>query len=192
EVLPVVGDVDRFTHLEIPAVQCALADDRAHERRLAGAVRADEADHLASGDTCGEVLDQDTAANLEPDILRDEYLVAPAAIGLQPQRHCAALAGRRTQARKAGESRPPPLCLAAVLTGDVAPDVLLLRCDDLLLVLVRTLLREAALAALLDERAVAACVRHSSTVLQVQNVIGHCIEECAVVAYHEYRAVELA
>ena len=127
QVLAVVGDAHRVGHADLTGVRCALAHDRAQERGLTGTVRAHQAHDLAAADPGGEVVEQRAALHLEPDVGGDQHLIAAALVRRETQRHRAFLARRRTEAADPVEPPPPALGLRAVLSRDVAADVILLR-----------------------------------------------------------------
>ena len=67
DVLAEVADRELLRHRDVAFVRHFLADDHAEERRLAGAVRADEADLLAGIELKGGVDEQDLPAVLLAD-----------------------------------------------------------------------------------------------------------------------------
>src|SRR5690606_6568806 len=182
QVLSIVRDADRLADPERPAIDGPFADDRTEQRRFPRPVRPDEADDLAPDDMFGEPFDEDPVAGREADVLRHEDPVAAAFRGLEPERHDRLLAGRWAQPREPGQPGAPALRLTAVLTGDVAADVLLFRCDLPLLLVVRTLLREPSLFALHDEGAVTAGVRDGGPGLEEEHVVDDPVEDRTVVA----------
>ena len=85
------------------------------------------------------------------------------------------------------EALPAALGLLAVLTGDVARDVVLFARDLPLLLVEVSLLREPPQRPLLDERRVAADVRRGAIALEVQHVVDDRGQERAVVADEQHR-----
>src|SRR5690349_11427256 len=139
-------------------------------------------------DRSRQVAHERAIAHGDRGMLRDHYAVGAARSRIEPERHRVLFAHRRTQSRKTFESLATPLCLLAVLTRDVASDVILLVCDLLLLLLERALLRETTLGTLLNECSVATHIGRRRLTLEVENVIRHCGEECAIVTHQQHRA----
>ncbi len=189
-VLPVPGGGDGVAETKFAAAQGPLAEQGAEERRLAGAVRADEADDLAAGDAGRETVEQHPVIDLDPDVLRHEDLVAAPFPRREVDGHAPLFAGGRAEAREPFEPAPPALGLGAVPAGDVPPDEVLLRLDVLALLVERPLLRQLALGALLEESLVAGLVGGDGLRLEVEDPVGQACQERAVVADDQDSGVE--
>src|SRR4051812_44207816 len=115
------------------------ADERPQQRRLAGSVRPDEPEHLASPERPGEGLDErptDVRARFadgDRRLLGYDHLIAAALRDVEAQRHGVIGGERLAQPRQSGEPLAPTLCLATVLPGDVSRDIVLLVRDRSLL-----------------------------------------------------------
>src|ERR1019366_4549243 len=71
-----VGDLRRLADLQLAAVRLLLADDHLEQRRLAGAVRADDADDAAAREREVHVLEQEPVAEPLLQVFRDDDVVA--------------------------------------------------------------------------------------------------------------------
>ena len=192
-VLPVVRHRGTGPHLHVAGERRHLAEQRLDERTLAGAVGAHEGDHFVALEHYVHVAYERARSvrrgHTHRDVIRFDHAITAAIAGVEPQRHHAVAANGRREARHACQQLAPPLGLTRVLSGEVARDVVHLRRDLRLLLVELPLLREPALLALLHEAFVPASVREGGAALEVQHVIGHRVEERAIVADAQHRLV---
>jgi hypothetical protein len=73
DVLAEVADRDVAFDRDLPVVGCLLPHDHAEDRRLARAVRPDQADLLAAEDRRGRVDEQDLRAVLLADLIEPDH-----------------------------------------------------------------------------------------------------------------------
>src|SRR6185503_7214760 len=111
---------------------------------------------------------------------------------VEADRHRSLIFGWRAESRESSETTPAALRLTGILPRDVAADEILLRRDDLALLVERALLTEAMLGALAHEIRVAAIVGLSGAALEVQHVVGGRVQEGTVVAHDQDTAGEVA
>ena len=76
-----VADLDRLADAHGALVRFFLAEDHLEQRRLAGAVRADDADDAAGGQLEGEVVDQDVVAEGLGEVFRFQHDAAETGAG---------------------------------------------------------------------------------------------------------------
>src|SRR5438445_11250300 len=145
-----------------------LAQQRAEQRGFSRPVASDDSHHAGSLQGAAESLHQGTRADRHAHVLRGHYLITAPFCHLEPQGHRAVGSDDRAEPGQPLETPAPALGLFAVLSGDVARDVVLLVRDGALLLLESTLLRRTARGALADNVAVADGVRRSCAVYQVQ------------------------
>ncbi len=190
-VLPVPGQPDRVADPARAALGRPLAHHGGEQRRLAGAVGADQPHHLATADDRRWRAEQRSAFDLQLQLVEHQDLVAAPGVGLEPERHHLFLAGRRREPRQAREPPPPSLGLGALLPGDVAPDEVLLARHHLRLLVVGPELRQPPLGPLPHEGGVATGVGGGALGLEVEHMVHHRLEEGAVVADQEDGLVDL-
>src|SRR5882762_299543 len=128
-----------------------LAQKRAEQRGLPRPVASDDPDHAGALQRAAESLHQGARADGHAQVPCGHYLITASFGHLEPQRHRAVGSDDRAEAWQPLEPLAPALGLFAVLSRDVARDVVLLVRDSTLLLLERPLLRQPALGALGDE-----------------------------------------
>src|SRR2546429_9845884 len=106
---------------------------------------------VCSSDLAAESLLQGVRADRHAYVLGSHHLIAAPFGHLEPQRHRAVGSDDQAEPGQPLETPAPTLGLFAVLSGDVARDVVLLVRDGALLLLERTLLRQPALGPLADK-----------------------------------------
>jgi len=126
------------------------------------------------------------APTATPHVLCGHYLIATPFGHLEPQRHRAVGSDDRAEPRQPLETFAPALSLFAVLSGDVACDIVLLVRDGALLLRERPLLCQSALGALGDKVGVAGRVRRGGAAFEVQHVIHGGGQERAVMAHEQH------
>jgi len=138
-----------------PAVGRDLAEDRAHQRRLAGAVRADDADAITGLEDERQVLEQDLVADPLADAAQLEDRLAEAATRGDRQLHatCARLGvgGARLRGDRGVEALDARLLLGAARLRTAADPVELVPDEGRALALARRLDGQA-LGLLLEKR----------------------------------------
>ena len=148
-----------------------LAQERAEQRGLPRPVTADEPHHVGALERAAEPVHQRALAHRYADVLRSHDLIAAPIGHLEPKRHRPFCPDNGTEPWQPLQTPAPALGLFAVLSRDVARDVVLLVRDRPLLLLERPLLRQPALGALGDEVGVAGGVRRGGAALEMQHVI---------------------
>ena len=111
---------------------------------------------------------------------------------VEADRHGSLVFGRRAESREPSETTTASLRLTGILSRDVAADEILLRRDDLALLVERALLAEATLGALTHEVRVAAIIGLPGPTLEVQHVIRDAVEKGAVVTHDQHAAGQSA
>src|SRR5829696_2276755 len=126
-----------------------IANQRLDQRRFTRAVRPNETEPITAHQRRRHVVDQHSVADLDGRMLSDRDPVTAALRDIEPYRHRCIVRHRRAESRHALESFAATLGLLAVLTREVASDVIALAGDFALLLLVLPMLREAAKCSLL-------------------------------------------
>src|SRR5256884_4597674 len=121
-----------------------LAKERAQQRGFSRPVASDDSHHAGSLQGAAESLHQGVRADRHAYVLGSHHLIAAPFGHLEPQRHRAVGSDDQAEPGQPLETPAPTLGLFAVLSGDVARDVVLLVRDGALLLLERTLLRQPA------------------------------------------------
>src|SRR6185503_4866925 len=181
-----VGELDGLADAEGPVVGLRLAGDHPKQRRLAGAVRADDADDAGGGQREGEVVDEEPVAEAlahavgvdhdvaEPRAGRDVDLDAVELDVLLLGEEALVRAEARLRLRVTGaRARPHPLELARERAA--ARRLLLL------------LLREPCLL-LLEPRRIIALERDAAAAVELEDPACDVVEEVAVVGDGDDRA----
>src|SRR4029077_12840700 len=89
--LVVVGDAQSAAAADFPRVRGDLAQDQSYQRRLADAVRSDQANLVAAQDAAGEILDHRTAVVTLGDVIELGHQL-PGALALGDRHRHLALA----------------------------------------------------------------------------------------------------
>src|SRR5207245_1434197 len=163
-----------------------LAQERSQQRGFSRPVASDDSHHAGSLQGAAESLHQGTRGDRHAHVLGSHHLIAAPFGHLEPQRHHAVGSDDRAEPRQPLETLAPALGLFAVLSSDVARDVVLLVRDGALLLLERTLLRQPALGALGDKVAVAGRVRRGGAAFEMQHVIHGGGQKRAVMAHEQH------
>src|SRR5436189_2605812 len=121
-----------------------LAQERSQQRGFSRPVASDDPHHAGALQGAAESLHQGTRADRHAHVLGSHHLIAAPFGHLKPQRHRAVWSDDRAEPRQPLETLAPALGLFAVLSSDVARDVVPLVRDSALLLLERTLLRQPA------------------------------------------------
>src|SRR5256884_6154652 len=145
-----------------------LAKERAQQRGFSRPVASDDSHHAGSLQGAAESLHQGPRPARHAHILGSHHLIAAPFGHLEPQRHRAVGSDDRAEPRQPLETLAPALGLFAVLSSDVARDVVLLVRDGALLLLERTLLPQPAPGALGDKLPVSGQVRRGRAALRTQ------------------------
>ena len=180
------------TALDGAAVGLELAQQRADERGLAGAVGADHADAVAGRDEEVEGAEELALAELLGDLLGHEHRVAHARTARQADLHRVELDRTLHQlvALEALEARGTAAGLLGALARLVAQDVALLAADAVELLLVHAHLGEVALGAKRHERLVVARIAAHLAFVDLLDAVHHAVEQATVVADDHHRALE--
>src|SRR5687768_18472371 len=101
EVLPEPRGRDRSAELRLASRRREIADDGGDERRLARPVRTDEGDEVVPFHHGGEILHEDAAGYLQPQVLDGDHPVATAVGDLDLERHRRRIARRRSESWQA-------------------------------------------------------------------------------------------
>src|SRR5437867_767928 len=166
-----------------------LAQGRAEQRGLPRPVASDEPHHAGSVQRAAESLHQGARADRHAHVPCGHDLITAPFRHLEPQGHRVVRSDDRAEPRQPLETLAPALGLFAVLSSDVARDVVLLVRDGALLLLERTLLRQPALGALGDKVGVAGRVRRGGAAFEVQHVIHGGGQKRAVMAHEQHGAL---
>ena len=185
-----VAHLDLRADLELAGVGLQVAEQRAHQRGLAGAVGADDADPVERLDGEVEAVEEHLLAVALGDALGAQHVVAHARRLRELQVHHVELGGAVHQLvfLVALEPRGAAAGLLGALAGLVAHDVLLFRADLVELLLVVALAGEHALAAQVDEVRVVAGVLQDAALVHLDDAVHHGVQEPAIVAHHEHGA----
>src|SRR4249919_1187452 len=183
-----VGELDRRAGVDRTGIRRFLADDHLEQRRLAGAVRADDADDRTRRDAEAQVVDQQTVAEALGHVLEFDDLVAKALARRNEDLvgFLAALVVDRLQlldARKAG------LALGAAALGVLARPLEFLL-DRLLARLLGGLFLLQALVLLHEPIGVVALPRNAAAAVELEDPLGGVVEEVAVVGHGHHGARE--
>src|SRR4249919_2821985 len=182
-----IGDLHGVADVDLAAVRLELAGDHLEQRRLAGAVGADNPNNRTRRDGQAEVVDQHPLAEALGHVLQLDHLVAQALarrdedlVGL-----VAALVVERLQFFQALQAR---LALAAAALGVLARPLQFLL-QRLLARLFLRLFQLQALALLLQPVAVVALPRNAAAAVELEDPLGGVVEEVAIVGdrYHGAR-----
>ncbi len=179
--------------LDLARIRIEVAEERADERRLAGAVRADDADAVARARGEREVLEADALAEGLRDPLGDEREVAHLRRVGELEAHHAHL-GVLLDERvllEALEARLAAARLLRALARLVAVDERLLLADLVLLLLMLALDGEHALGAQRAEGRVVAGILAQHAAVDLDDARDDAVEEPAVVRDEDDRALEL-
>src|SRR6266849_9130518 len=103
-----------------------LAQERLQQRGLPRPVASDDPDHAGALQSAAESLHQGARADRHAHVLRGHYLITAPFCHLEPQRHRAVGFDDRAEPGQALETPAPTLGLFAVLSGEVARDIVLL------------------------------------------------------------------
>ncbi len=181
-----VGQLHRRPEHDLARVRRLLADDHLEQRRLAGAVGADDADDGAGRHQEAEVVDQQALAELLGDVLELEHRIAQALarrnedlVGL-----VTALVIDRLQFFQACQTR---LALGAAALG-VLPRPLQFLLDRLLPRLLLVVFLLQALFLLHQPVGVVALPRNAAAAVQFQDPLGGVVEEVAIVGHRHHGA----
>src|SRR5438067_1793488 len=178
-----VADLHRLADLQRPLVRLLLRGDHPEERRLAGAVRADDADDAAGRQREVEVLDEQLVAVAFLQPARFDHGVAEARAGRDVDLGRLDLLRRvlaqqvlvRIQARLA--FRLP--------RARRHPDPFELALERLLPPRLRLLLLREAVPLLLEPRRVIALPRDAVAAIELEDPAGDVVEEVAVVGHRD-------
>src|SRR5690606_22548956 len=171
---------------DLAGVRLLLARDHLEQRRLAGAVGADDADDGAVGDDQREIVDQQPVAEALADVAELDDVVAQALarrnedlVGLLPL-----LVLDRLQLLQAGQAR---LALGTAALG-VLPGPFQLALNGLLAGLLLVLFLPEALVLLLEPLGVVALPGNAAAAVQLEDPLGGVVEEVAVMGDGHHRA----
>ena len=177
-----------------PVVERALigllfADDHAEERRLAGAVGADDAHDAAGRQEEGQVVDQEPVAEALDHVLGVDHLVAQARPGRDGELDAvlACALGRLRLGDQVVVGGDAGLALALAGAGRHA-DPVELALERGLAGAVRLLLGGETRLLLLEPRRVVALPRDAGAAVELEDPAGHVVEEVAIVGDGDDRA----
>src|SRR5690606_39529441 len=181
-----IGQLHGGAEDDLAGVRLLLAGDHLEQRRLAGAVGADDADDGAVGDDQREIVDQQPVAEALADVAELDDVVAQALtrrnedlVGLLPL-----LVLDRLQLLQARQAR---LALGTAALG-VLPGPLQLALDGLLAGLLLVLFLPEALVLLLEPLGVVALPGNAAAAVQLEDPLGGVVEEVAVMGDGHHRA----
>src|SRR5690606_25068867 len=181
-----IGQLHGGAEDDLAGVRLLLARDHLEQRRLAGAVGADDADDGAVGDDQREIVDQQPVAEALADVAELDDVVAQALarrnedlVGLLPL-----LVLDRLQLLQAGQAR---LALGTAALG-VLPGPFQLALNGLLAGLLLVLFLPEALVLLLEPLGVVALPGNAAAAVQLEDPLGGVVEEVAVMGDGHHRA----
>ncbi len=189
ELLVVVADRHVVPRRHAAREGGQTAGERLQERRLAGAVLPQDRHALAAQELEGHVAhDRGPGGVAGVQVIRPQERAPAHARGVESERHGGRVLRRPLQPLDPLELCAAPLGLPRVHARDVAPDVLLLLLDELLLLLEGARGRQDALGLLPPVGGVASRIGGQPPVLQVHDFLGHAVQEAPVVGHDEVGA----
>ena len=183
-----VAHLDLRAHLHLARVRGEVAQERPHQRGLAGAVGADDPDPVHRLDGKLQAAEERPVAVRLRDALAPQHVVADARGLRQLQAHHLELGLVLDQLvlLEALQARGAAARLLRALARLVPHDVLLLGADLVQLLLVVSLAGEHALAAQADEVGVVAGVLADASLVDLDDAVHHVVEQPAVVAHEHH------
>ena len=184
-----VGDLDRLADADFAGIGLFLADDHLEQGRLAGTIRADDADDRAGRHDQAEVVDQQAVTEGLADVLEFHDRGAEALAGRNEDLvgFIATLVVDRLQLLDPGQAR---LALAATALG-IAARPFELALDRLLARLLARFFLLEALVLLLEPRGVVALPRNAAAAIEFEDPLGGVVEEVAVMGDRDHGAREV-